>query len=72
LEQRAYGAITEELEAQAKLRQIRAKERKKRAHQRRKLVWARQRCRVAIARFDAFEAAMRQAQEAIAIDGVKL
>ncbi len=65
LEQRAYGAITEELEAQAKLRQIRAKERKKREHRRRKLVWARQRCRVAIARFDAFEAAMRQAQEAM-------
>ena len=65
LEQRAYGAITEELEAQAKLRKIRVKERKKREHRRRKLVWARQRCRVAIARFDAFEAAMRQAQEAM-------
>ncbi len=65
LEQRAYGAITEELEAEAKLQQIRAKERKKREHRRRKLVWARHRCRQAITRFDAFEAAMRQAQEAM-------
>ena len=65
LEQRAYGAITEELEAAAKLRRVRAKERAQRVHLHRKLVWARQRCRAAIARFDTFEAAMRQAQEAM-------
>ncbi len=65
LEQRAYGAISEELEAEAKLGRVRAKEREKRAHRRGKLVWARQRCRMAIARFDAFETAMRQAQEAM-------
>ncbi|MFQ5410323.1 MAG: transposase [Anaerolineales bacterium] len=65
LEQRAYGAITEELEAEAKLRRVRAKEREQRVHLQRKLVWARQRCRAAIARFDTVEAAKCQAQEAM-------
>ncbi len=65
LEQRAYGAIGREQEAQASLARIRAKDRKKRERQRRKIVWMRRRCQEAIARFDAFETAMGQVREAM-------
>ncbi len=65
LEQRAYGAIGREQEAQASLARIRVKDRKKRERQRRKIAWLRRRCQEAIARFDAFETAMDQVREAM-------
>ena len=65
LEQRAYGAIGREQDAQASLGRIRVKDHKKRERQRRRIAWKRRCCRDAIARFDAFEAAMGQVREAM-------
>ena len=65
LEQRAYGAISKEVEAHAKLGTVRAQERDKREKLRRQLVWQQRCCGEAVAKFDAFEAAMRQVQEAM-------
>jgi hypothetical protein len=65
LEQRAYGAIRREQDAQASLARIRVKDHKKRERQRRKIAWMRRRCQEAIARFDAFETAMDQVREAM-------
>jgi hypothetical protein len=65
LESRAYGAVQREEEAKTKLSRIRAKERKKRNKQRRKIVWAKRRCREAIDRYDQFDRAYRQVQDAL-------
>ena len=65
LEQHAYGAISAEIEAEAKLARVRAHERDQRDQLRRQLVWKQRCCREVIARFDTFEAAMRQAHEAM-------
>ena len=63
--QRAYAAIGEEIAAETKLGAVRAQERGKREKRRRQLVWQQRCCGEAVAQFDAFEAAMRQVQEAI-------
>jgi len=65
LEQRAYAAIAREVEVQEQLRRIRARESKRRRAQRHKIAWAARQCADAIARYDAFEAAMNQAREAL-------
>jgi hypothetical protein len=65
LEQRAYGAITAEQEAEQALRKIRARDKDKRREHKRKLEGARQRCQRAIERFDVFDAALKQVREAL-------
>ncbi len=65
LEQRAYGAITREQEAENKLQTIRAHDKLKRREQKRKLTQARRECQEAIARYEAFEAALNKAREAL-------
>jgi hypothetical protein len=65
LEQSAYKAIRREEELQAQLQRIRAKQRKRRRRQQHKIAWARRRCQQAIERYDDFEAALRQVQEAL-------
>ena len=65
LEKSAYKAIRAEEEAQAQLGKIRAKQRKKRRRQRNKIARARRRCQQAVERYDAFEAALGQVQEAL-------
>ena len=65
LEQRAYGAITREVEAQQQLKHIRARDVKRRRGQRQKIAWARRQCAQAIARYDAFEAATDQVRQAL-------
>ncbi len=65
LEQRAYAAISKEMEQEQKLGRIRASARDKRDQQRRRLGWARRCCEEAMAQFDEFEAAMRQVREAM-------
>lgn len=65
LEQRAYGAIRREEQVQGALAKIRAKDQKRRRGQKQKMARARRECQQAIARFDAFEAAMGQVREAM-------
>ncbi len=65
LEQSAYKAIRREDELEAQLKQIPAKQRKRRRRQRHKIAWAQRRCQQAMERYDDFEAALRQAQEAL-------
>ncbi len=65
LEQRAYGAITAEFEAQKKLRKIRAHDKKRRREQKRKLAQAGRDCQEAIERYEVFDAAMNKAREAM-------
>jgi len=65
LEQRAYGAITGEQEAEGALRKIRAREKDQRREQKRRIVRARQRCQEAIERFDIFDRALGQVREAM-------
>ena len=65
LEQRAYGAIAREVEAQQQLQRIRARETKRRRTQRHKVAWARRQCEQDISRYDTFEAAMNQLREAL-------
>ncbi len=65
LEQRAYGAISDEEEARGALRKIRAREKDKRREHKRRLARARQHCEQAIERFDAFERAFEQVREAM-------
>ena len=62
LERKAYAAIEREQDAIKKLRKAPSQQRRKRKHQ---LAWARRRCQQAIADYDAFEAAQRQAQLAM-------
>ena len=65
LEQRAYGAISAEQEAEGALRKIRARDQDQRREHKRRLVRAGQRCREAIERFDTFEGALKQVREAM-------
>jgi hypothetical protein len=65
LEQRAYGAITAEYEAQKKLQRIRALDKEKRREQKRKLAQARRDCQEAVERYEAFDAAMNKARQAM-------
>ena len=65
LEQRAYGAISSEQEAEQGLRKIRAREQTKRRTHKRAMVHARQRCRQAIERFDQFDHALELVREAM-------
>ena len=65
LEQRAYGAITAEQEAEQGLRKIRARDQDKRREHKRKIVDTRQHCQQAIERFDIFDGALRQVREAL-------
>lgn len=66
LEQRAYGAIEAEMEAQRKLAKIGACHRQQRDTQRGKLVWEQRRCRQAIARYERCAWAVDEVREAIA------
>jgi Transposase len=65
LEQRAYGAIAAEEEARHQLLKIPAGDAKRRACQRHRIGRARSRCQEAIERYDKFEVAMGEVQEAI-------
>ena len=65
LEQRAYGAITREQEAENKLQKIRAHDKLRRREQKRKLAQAHRECQKAIARYEVFEAALSKAREAL-------
>lgn len=68
LERRAYGAIAREIEAEELLDREQTtlrSNRSKRAGRVGELVWARKKCQEALALHDAFECAMRDAQEAM-------
>jgi hypothetical protein len=65
LEQRAYSAIATEEEAHHHLPKIPASDRKRRRCQRHKIGRAHRHCQDAIARYDAFEATLREVQEAL-------
>ncbi len=68
LERRAYGAIAREIEAEKLLEREQntlRSNRSKRAGRAQELVWARKKCQKALALHDAFECAMREAQEAM-------
>jgi hypothetical protein len=65
LEQGAYAAIGREQETQEVLGKIRAQDQKRRRGQKQKIARARRECEQAMARFDAFEAAMAQVREAM-------
>lgn len=65
LEQGAYAAIGREQETQEALGKIRAQDQKRRRGHKQKMARARRECQQAIARFDAFEAAMAQVREAM-------
>ena len=65
LEQRAYGAITAEQEAERGLRKIRARDKDKRREHKRKIVSTGQCCEQAIERFDLFDGALKQVREAL-------
>ncbi len=65
LEQRAYGAITAEFEAQKKLQKIRANDKQKRREQKRKLAQASCDCQETVERYEVFDAAMKKAREAV-------
>jgi hypothetical protein len=65
LERQAYAAIEREEEALKTLRRTRVKDRQQRRKLKHNLVWAQRKCRQAIHDYDAFEAAMTQAQAAM-------
>lgn len=65
LEQRAYGAISAEQEAEGGLRKIRAYDRDKRRSHKRAIAHARQRCQQAIERFDLLEHGFELVREAM-------
>ena len=65
LEQRAYRAIAAEEEARHRLPKISISDRKQRRCQRHRIARARRHCQEAIVRFDRFEEAMREVQEAL-------
>lgn len=65
LEQRAYAAIAAEEEARHQLPKIPASDPKRRSRQRHRIGRARSRCQEAIERYDRFEVAMGEVQEAI-------
>jgi NAD(P)-dependent dehydrogenase (short-subunit alcohol dehydrogenase family) len=65
LEQRAYGAIAAEEEAHHQLPKIPLSDGKRRRCQRHKIGRAHRHCQDAIARYDAFEATLREVQEAL-------
>jgi hypothetical protein len=68
LERRAYGAIAREIEAEELLEREQTSlrsNRSKRAGRARQLGWARKKCDEALVLHDAFESAMREAQEAM-------
>jgi hypothetical protein len=65
LEQRAYRAIAAEEEARHRLPKISISERKQRRGQRHRIARAHRHCQEAIARFDRFEEALREVQEAL-------
>jgi hypothetical protein len=65
LEQRAYSAIATEEEARHRLPKIPASDRKQRRCQRYRIARAHRHCQEAIARFDRFEVALREVQEAL-------
>jgi hypothetical protein len=65
LEQRAYGAIAAEEEARHQLPKIPASDRKQRGRQRHKIGRAHRHCQELIARYDTFEAALQEVQEAL-------
>ena len=75
LERRAYGAIEREVEAQARLRHIRACQREQRLSAKRALSKAMGECAEAVERFDVFDAAMatlRAAIECVDVDSATL
>src|SRR5918992_312910 len=65
LEQRAYSAIAAEEEAHPRLPKIPASDGKRRRRQRHKIGRAHRHCQEVIARYDTFEAAMQEVQEAL-------
>jgi len=65
LERRAYGALQSEEDAKAKLSRIRVKEAKQRAKQKNTISWAKRQSEEAIDRYDRFDAAYRQVQDAL-------
>ena len=65
LEQRAYGAIAAEEEARHQLPKIPVSDGKRRRRQRHKIGRAHRHCQEVIARYDTFEAAMQEVQEAL-------
>jgi mutator family transposase len=65
LEQRAYSAIAAEEEARHQLPKIPASDRKQRRCQRYRIARAHRHCQEAIARFDRFEVALREVEEAL-------
>jgi len=65
LESRAYGALQHEEDTKAKLSRIRAKEIKQRAKQNRRITWAKYQSAEAIDRYDRFDGAYRQVQDAL-------
>jgi len=75
LDRRAYGAIEREVEAQARLRRIRACRQEQRVAAKRALSKASSECAEAVARFDVFDAAMdklRAAIECVDVDSATL
>ena len=65
LEHRAYGAIAAEEEARHQLPKIHVSEGKRRRRQRHKIGRAHRHCQEVITRYDRFEAAMQEVQEAL-------
>jgi hypothetical protein len=65
LEQRAYGGIAAEEEARHQLPKIPLSDGKRRRRQRHKIGRAHRHCQEVIARYDTFEAAMQEVQEAL-------
>lgn len=65
LEQRAYSAIAAEEEARHRWPKISISDRKQRRCQRHRIARAHRHCQEAIARFDCFEVALREVQEAL-------
>jgi hypothetical protein len=70
LEQRAYGAIAAEEEARHQLPKIPLSDGKRRRRQRHQIGRAHRHCQEAIARYDTFEVALQEVQEAL--EGVDL
>jgi len=65
LESRAYGALQSEEDAKAKLSRIRVKEAKQRAKQKKRITWTKHQSAEAIERYDRFDGAYRQVQDAL-------
>lgn len=66
-EKRAYGAMARVEELQAAIDKLKSRKSKKRRKLAQRLRWARQRCNAALELHDSFEAAQRQATEAMEI-----